>query len=296
MVIYSGVGNVLADSSSQVENPQNLLTTKWNPLPIIIKKEIWDFCINLNQLDAKKLDSEPIHIKLLSMAPEFSLLNGKTSSVIVEHNIYALSCPPSVHVDGTFTSVNGDNHKFKLEYDLNSFRYQIDEIFPSQYHDILQQPLKQFKAGLSIDAIQCSKSMYLIQRYDGKPACVAPNTADVLIQHNWKPIIYAKIDQTLGDQMRGTVKQIRGGTITGEKIDNLTNSVTVSIESRSDGIYTVLFSKSTLKKISINPETAKIFVDGIEEPEIFKREIYNQIEINIPFDENTSKIMITDTD
>ncbi len=46
-------------------------------------------------------------------------------------------------------------------------------------------PLKQLKSGITIDDIQCRKSMILILKYDGSPACVKPESIPKLIERGW---------------------------------------------------------------------------------------------------------------
>ena len=46
-------------------------------------------------------------------------------------------------------------------------------------------PLKQFKSGIPFNEIQCKDDLVLIQKYDGSPACVTPETAQKLIERNW---------------------------------------------------------------------------------------------------------------
>ncbi len=46
-------------------------------------------------------------------------------------------------------------------------------------------PLMQFKSGITIDDIQCSKSLTLITKHDGSPACVRPETKEKLEQRGW---------------------------------------------------------------------------------------------------------------
>lgn len=49
-----------------------------------------------------------------------------------------------------------------------------------------QSPLKQFKSGIPAKEIQCNQGFQLIlKREDSSPACVAPNTANILIERGW---------------------------------------------------------------------------------------------------------------
>ncbi|MFB5606189.1 MAG: hypothetical protein ACE5R7_07870, partial [Nitrosarchaeum sp.] len=61
----------------------------------------------------------------------------------------------------------------------NTLEFKIN--FPSDY----LSPLKQFKSGIPINQIQCKDSLFLIQKYDGSPACVKPETAPKLMQRGW---------------------------------------------------------------------------------------------------------------
>lgn len=53
--------------------------------------------------------------------------------------------------------------------------------------DFIESPLKQFKAGIGAEKVQC-KFAYLtlvIKISDGSPACVKPETKEILIQRGW---------------------------------------------------------------------------------------------------------------
>ncbi|MGI9566336.1 MAG: MSCRAMM family protein [Nitrosopumilus sp.] len=50
----------------------------------------------------------------------------------------------------------------------------------------MASPIKQYKTGLSLNAIQCPDSLELVlKQLDRKPACVTPETAVKLIQRGW---------------------------------------------------------------------------------------------------------------
>jgi len=46
-------------------------------------------------------------------------------------------------------------------------------------------PLKQFKDGIDPSVIHCNDKLVLIQKYDGAPACVKPETKEKLIERGW---------------------------------------------------------------------------------------------------------------
>lgn len=51
---------------------------------------------------------------------------------------------------------------------------------------IIYSPLKQFKSGIAAEDVQCSTDYTLvIKSEDGHPACVKPDTANILIEHGW---------------------------------------------------------------------------------------------------------------
>lgn len=46
-------------------------------------------------------------------------------------------------------------------------------------------PLKQFESGISFDEIQCKDGLVLIQKYNGSPACVKPDSVVELLTRGW---------------------------------------------------------------------------------------------------------------
>lgn len=60
---------------------------------------------------------------------------------------------------------------------------------------IMQSPLKQFKSGIPAQTVECALEFQLILKTeDGSPACVKPDTANILIKRGW-----AKITVTIAD-------------------------------------------------------------------------------------------------
>lgn len=60
----------------------------------------------------------------------------------------------------------------------------VGDVNDSPYYRLLS-PLKQFKSGILGDEIQCKENLVLIQKYDGSPACVTPETKIKLIERGW---------------------------------------------------------------------------------------------------------------
>ena len=50
---------------------------------------------------------------------------------------------------------------------------------------IILSPLKQFHSGVPYDEILCHEDLELVQKYDGSPACVKPETKRILIERGW---------------------------------------------------------------------------------------------------------------
>ena len=46
-------------------------------------------------------------------------------------------------------------------------------------------PLKQFKSGVQFNQVKCKDNLVLIQKYDGSPACVKPETKKKLVERGW---------------------------------------------------------------------------------------------------------------
>ncbi|MEX1150834.1 MAG: hypothetical protein WEB28_01980 [Nitrosopumilaceae archaeon] len=159
------------------------------PLPLDIRKSMWDICYNIGENGFTKDQKQfwqTLHVKLISITPEFKSTNGKISSITSHSAITATSCPPSTTMNGTFTSINEKKHKFQLEFDGNTFRYQIDDIFPPLYESVIDSPLKQFKAGIPLDNIYCKEGLEMvIKSSNNSPACVKPATKTKLMERGW---------------------------------------------------------------------------------------------------------------
>ena len=69
----------------------------------------------------------------------------------------------------------------KLHYEEKKCK----ELYPKNSIADLSSPLKQTQSGISFQKIQCSKNLVLIQKYDGAPACVKPETSAKLVERGW---------------------------------------------------------------------------------------------------------------
>jgi hypothetical protein len=79
-------------------------------------------------------------------------------------------------------------------------------------HDV-ESPLKQIKSGITIEEIQCNDSLVLLQKYDGTPACVTPETKEKLIERGWvKTTTLQEIDDS-SDSLNLNIARMEDGRI-----------------------------------------------------------------------------------
>jgi hypothetical protein len=74
---------------------------------------------------------------------------------------------------------------------IGSYLFEINDDSGISYglgftvKESVESPLAQSKSGISIDDMQCNDSLVLIQKHDGSPACVKPETKQKLIERGW---------------------------------------------------------------------------------------------------------------
>lgn len=85
----------------------------------------------------------------------------------------------------------------------------------SPYYNFLS-PLKQFKSGILVEEIQCRNELILIQKQDGSPACVKPETKQKLIERGWAQDIYNKDQQNLSENSVESYKKKYDAVIEGK--------------------------------------------------------------------------------
>lgn len=126
-------------------------------------------------------------------------------------------------------------------------------------------PLKQIKAGIQFNEIQCKDGLVLIQKHNGSPACVTPESAPKLIERGWSkykvpfskdywdlPICDPNPEQDFG-KCRSLIPpqsdRSQTGVHTSEpKIDHLSN-LTLTVSNQS---------------FEISPVDIAVKIDGIE--------------------------------
>jgi hypothetical protein len=74
-------------------------------------------------------------------------------------------------------------------------------------------PLVQLEFGANPNEIKCKENLVLIQKYDGTPACVTPETKEKLIERGWvKTTILQEIDDS-SDSLNLNIARIEDGRI-----------------------------------------------------------------------------------
>lgn len=84
---------------------------------------------------------------------------------------------------------DGKDHNISLDVYKKMLRKQIGSVYfevisDNKDHNI-ESPLKQIGLGIPISEIKCRNDLVLIQKYDGTPACVKPETKTKLIERGW---------------------------------------------------------------------------------------------------------------
>ncbi|HEX5457807.1 MAG TPA: hypothetical protein VFX64_05410 [Candidatus Nitrosotalea sp.] len=173
-----------------------------------------------------------------------------------------------------------------------------------------QTPLKQFKSGIPASDVKCADGITLVVKSeDGSPACVKPDTAQILVERGWAKEI---VTQTTINAIASSIPKLEkipviingvnssysfNYTITGGQIEQATADMTnkeliLSIKSTGNGILMADLPR-TLIDAKMNGQDSQFIV--LED----KKEIrYNQTTtiqsriLNIPFQYGVSRIEI----
>jgi len=80
----------------------------------------------------------------------------------------------------------------------------------------MDSPLDQFNSGIPFSEIKCNSSLQLTQRYDGRPACVKPDTYFELIKRDWVSDIIKAVQSRDIDNVQNQIQPvIKTGTDSG---------------------------------------------------------------------------------
>lgn len=168
-------------------------TSEKTPLPSALRQLMLNWCTDFDSSKNTEKFWDAIPVKIISTTSEFHSLHGMKNSFVAHSYAANESCPPYVELTGTFTSENGDIHKFALSYDDGFFKYHINGASSPQYQipggetsKFLHSPLKQVKLGTLAYEIQCKEGLIIaIKSMGGSPTCVKPETKIKLIERGW---------------------------------------------------------------------------------------------------------------
>lgn len=234
-----------------------------------------------------------ITAKLISKTRDFKLLSGTLDTIesmystgpvdprLIEPHIF---CSGIINnVNGTFISTNGFKNKFLLDYDLNYFRYKINETFKELYKITLKQ---QIENNLPLSEINCKNEKHILtERPNGKLACVSYETSVIL---NW-PEINGDVGSTplgyslsIADKWYDVEYEISDANIINMQKIEKTNSLLISIDAKKDGKIILDIPRELIDNIFM------VHVDGIEWDDVSI--IEKSLAVNFPKNTNTIEI------
>jgi hypothetical protein len=89
-------------------------------------------------------------------------------------------------IDWKKGDLDGSHHNVYMYYFLKGDIPNEDGLFAEEYYGItFLSPLHQRESGITLNNIRCGLDLVLIQKYDGSPSCVMPETAEKLIERGW---------------------------------------------------------------------------------------------------------------
>ena len=175
---------------------------------MLTKERIWlrEFAFFALQNDVKKTENffsdKPVQLSYTKYMPT---ITGEKFEVVMEifnkddDQIYKTFLKKISNVEATLCEWTSET---KLEFNLEPGEYLVTATennidgehvksnnfyFSVQSNEALDfmSPLKQFKKDHQIDNIQCKESLVIIEKYNGSPACVKPESIPKLIERGW---------------------------------------------------------------------------------------------------------------
>lgn len=228
--------------------------------------------------NAQELFWNTLYTKFVSQIPEFKSLGGKNDTITIQMGgTIATSCPPIQGGNATF-QVNGNQLTYRLGFysDAQAFYYKsITFIHTSQNQTLLenpvypmgpdfglQSPLKQLKAGIASEHIQCKIGLApIIKSEDRTVACVKPQTAQNLMERGWGvKIMWVQNTDFAIDY------SIIGGRIVNATANFDTDSMMISLHTTSNGNLTIDLPRGLIdsKKSNGSDEIFSVLVNGAE--------------------------------
>lgn len=224
--------------------------------------------------------AEQVSLEYAQEIPQYSE-TGIADSLIVNAFVSGReSFPPPMGARISFYYLDGNETKRFFEVYHVNLLGDFEKIM-----DYRTPTLKLFKMGYDIDEIKCKENLFLVQKYDGSPACVESGTEWELIDRGWTTVTFSedKID----------VKQITGAEILNFSFDDYNKSIIIQIDSFSNGQLIITIPRNVLdSKIKGMDDDFFVLIDGDESD---FQETKNAIEhtFTIPFENGTNAIEIT---
>lgn len=150
----------------------------------IIKNPQEDFSFYVNGTNGELYVSLPKSVPrdIADEFPAFVLLNGFEFDEYGESDCFYEF---AFHIDG-YSKV-----EFIFGYPLAGPRLVYEDLPSKCISKTIPTPLKQFRAGIPIEEIQCKEGLSLvIKSTNGNPACVKPRSVEKLIQRGWTNEIF----------------------------------------------------------------------------------------------------------
>lgn len=165
----------------------------------------------------------------------------------------------------------------------------------------IKSPLKQFKSGIKAENVKCTDGFTLVMKSeDGSPACVKPDTAQILVERGWaKEPVYDTEISPLNANISNSNFTLNyniteGNRILGIHITNNTNTVSlaISLDTSRNGSITLVVPQIMADMIHNKGAQLVVLLDGHEV--INYNETKDKIHsITVPFKQGAKQIIIT---
>lgn len=167
--------------------------------------------------------------------------------------------------------------------------HDINETYAQKPPAYFASPLQQIKAGVSAQNVKCGVNFSLvIKSEDGSPACVKPDTAQILVERGWgtRMINVQNTDFSFN-------YSITGGNVEEAKADMQSRALVISIKAEANGMLLVDLPRGLIDpKMNNRDSQFVIYEDGHEAKYDEKKTTDTNRVLSIPFANNTSQIEI----
>jgi hypothetical protein len=167
--------------------------------------------------------------------------------------------------------------------------HDINETYAQKPPAYFASPLQQIKAGVSAQNVKCGVNFSLvIKSEDGSPACVKPDTAQILVERGWgtRMINVQNTDFSFN-------YSITGGSVEEAKADMQSRALVISIKAEANGMLLVDLPRGLIDpKMNNQDSQFVIYEDGHEAKYDEKKTTDTNRVLSIPFANNTSQIEI----